>query len=208
MKPKREHATNNAQTYMTTAVTEHRIYHFRPVRWCQLFIGVLYKYRDAGSYALHEFVVMRDHVHILLSPTIALESAMKLIKGGFSYEAGVRFRHKGPLWQPGFEDERVRTPEQYASFVEYIHHNPVRARIVQRPEQFPFSSAYPGFALDPAPERLRLKTLADLQLGINGTTEAVSSQSKDSQADETEFAQNADSLTASEHLFTVKKVGV
>jgi putative transposase len=44
-------------------------------------------YRTQKKYLLHEFVVMRDHFHLILTPTgITLERAMQLIKGRFSFE--------------------------------------------------------------------------------------------------------------------------
>jgi putative transposase len=53
----------------------------------RLMIEVFYHYREKRNYFLHEFVVMPDHIHLLLSPITTLERSMQLIKGGFSYRA-------------------------------------------------------------------------------------------------------------------------
>ena len=50
-------------------------------------MDVLLHYREQMRYVLHEFVIMPDHLHLLLTPgaDISLERALQLIKGGFSY---------------------------------------------------------------------------------------------------------------------------
>jgi len=53
----------------------------------RLFVEVLFHYRDHKNYLLHEFVLMPDHFHLLVSPTLSLERSLQLIKGGFSYRA-------------------------------------------------------------------------------------------------------------------------
>ena len=90
-------------------------------------------------YRLHAFVVMPDHFHILLTPQeITLERCLGLIKGGFSHKIGSKF----PVWQRGFTDHRIRDRDEFETRRTYIHLNPVRARIVERPELYPHSSAY------------------------------------------------------------------
>ncbi len=53
----------------------------------RLLVEVLLGYRDQGKYLLHEFVVMPDHVHLVLTPRpeISLELAVQFIIGGYSY---------------------------------------------------------------------------------------------------------------------------
>jgi putative transposase len=91
---------------------------------------------------------MPDHVHLLLTPNeITLERTMQLIKGGFSH----RLSSKSPVWQRGFTDKRIRDREDFLTHREYIHHNPVRDRLCQLPEDYPFSSAHVGCRLPGAP---------------------------------------------------------
>jgi putative transposase len=82
LKPAREHATNNSQTYFVTAKTWESRALFRAEPWARLFFQNLLSHRD--SYLLHEFVLMPDLFHLLITPTVALERAVQLIKGGFS----------------------------------------------------------------------------------------------------------------------------
>ena len=65
------------------------------------------------------------------------------------------FRSNMEVWQKGFSDHRIRDAGDYALHVSYIHQNPVKERFCERPEGCPYSSAYPGFGLDPAPQGLK-----------------------------------------------------
>ena len=83
----------NPQTYALTAVTHQRRSLFQRTTTAELFIATLFRYRDAGKFQLHAFVVMPDHVHILLTPApdIAIERCAQLIKGGFSFAVRKEF---------------------------------------------------------------------------------------------------------------------
>ena len=104
-------------------------------------MDVLAHYREQSKYALHEFVVMPDHLHLLITPAIdiSLERAVQLIKGGFSYRLGKSRR--GLVWQESFTNHRIRDEQDYVDHCEYIRMNPVRAKLVERPELYPYSSA-------------------------------------------------------------------
>jgi len=142
--------------YFITASTFQRcpLFGKEPMAW--LFVEVLLHYRDKKNYLLHEFVLMPDHFHPLLSPTISLERSLQLIKGGFSFRAKRELGHTGEIWQPSYYDRRVRSVEDYCNFKYYIRRNPVERGLAETPERFPCSSAHPGFALDDIPERLKL----------------------------------------------------
>ena len=129
------------RTFFITTVTWQRTPMFRNQQRAQLMMDLLDHYRDQKRYALHEFVIMPDHLHLLLTPAadISLERAVQLIKGGFSYRLGKAKR--GLVWQESFTNHRIRDDDDYAHHAEYIRMNPVRARLVERPELYPYSSA-------------------------------------------------------------------
>ena len=109
-------------------------------------LDVLEHYREQEKYDLHEFVVMPDHLHLLLTPAldVSLERAVQLIKGGFSYrlgKAGLFAIKKGIVWQESFTNHRIRDEQDYEHHAEYIRMNPVRANLAERPELYPYSSA-------------------------------------------------------------------
>ena len=154
MRPTREHATNTGQTYMVTSATWERRSLFRNERWARLFIDTLYHYRGS-AYLLHEFVIMPDHFHILLTPKTSLEKAVQFIKGGFSYRAKKELGSTMEVWQKGFSDHRIRDAGDYLRHVDYIRQNPVRKSLCERAEHYPFWSAAAASELDPVPEGLK-----------------------------------------------------
>ena len=168
MKPTREHATNNSQTYFVTSRTWEGRALFRAEPWARLFFKTLLSYRSK-AYLLHEFVLMPDHFHVLITPAIALERAVQFIKGGFSYRAKRELGSSLEIWQRGFSDHRIRDIEDLDLHVHYIHLNPVKKHLCEVPSAYPYSSAYPGWKLDPIPRWL--KPASENHSG--GTAEAV-----------------------------------
>jgi len=105
---------------------------------------------------LHEFVLMPDHFHLIITPIdIPLERAVQFVKGGFSFRAGRELSSTCEIWQKGFTDHRIRDAGDYQRCREYILMNPVRARLCAEPGQYPYSSACCGRVLDDVPQRLK-----------------------------------------------------
>ena len=168
MRPKREYATKTGQTYMVTTEPWGGRSLFQTERWAKLFIDTLYRYRGQ-AYLLHEFVVIPVHVHVLLTPKTGLEKAVQFNKGGFSYRAKKELGSNMEVWQKGFQDHRIRDASDYPIHVTYIHNNPVRKGLCERPEEFPYSFAYPGFELDGVPQGLKPQS----QSQSNGAAKAA-----------------------------------
>src|SRR2546427_6738417 len=99
-------------------------------------MDVLVHYREQMRYVLHEFVIMPDHLHLLLTPeaNVTLERALQLIKGGFSYRLGKAKR--GPVWEESFTKHRIRDQHDYETHGRDILLNPVHARLVERPAMY------------------------------------------------------------------------
>jgi len=141
--------------YFITASTFQKRNIFQSDRMAGLFVEVLFHYRGQAKYLLHEFVVMPDHFHLLITPEESLERAMQLIKGGFSYRARKELNFTGDIWQPSYYDRRVRDLEEYVSFREYIRRNPVKKGLALLPEEYVYSSAAMRVELDSLPQRLK-----------------------------------------------------
>jgi putative transposase len=139
---------------MITSATWGRRSLFSKDQRAQLFIDTLYHYRGS-AYLLHEFAVMPDHIHVLLTPKTSLEKAAQFVKGGFSYRVRKELGSNMEVWQKGFSDYRIRDAEDYVRHVSYIRENPVRKRLCQCAQEFPYSSAHAGFELDPVPQGLK-----------------------------------------------------
>jgi putative transposase len=139
------------RTFFVTTVSWQRTPLFRNPQIAELMMDVLAHYREQKKYVLHEYVIMPDHLHLLLTPAgdIALERAMQLVKGGFSYRLGKAASAKmkrGLVWQESFTNHRIRDERDFAQHGDYIRLNPVRARLVDAPQLYPYSSAHAGTA--------------------------------------------------------------
>lgn len=139
---------------MVTSSTWGRRSLFSRDIWAKLLIETLYHYRDT-AYLLHGFVIMPDHLHVLLTPKTSLEKAAQFIKGGFTYRAKKGLGSNMEIWQKGFSDHRIRDAGDYRLHEIYIRQNPVRKNLCERAEDYPYSSAHSGFDLDPAPQGLK-----------------------------------------------------
>jgi putative transposase len=150
------HRIAPGSTYFVTTKTWEGRSLFQVMELAQTLIGCLFKYRDQGAYLLHEFAVMPNHLHLLLTPSEAttLEKAMQLIKGGSSHEIHLRQGHRMQIWQPGFHDWTVRDAADYQAKKNYIWMNPVTAHLVERPEDWVFGSSSGKFKMDPMSESL------------------------------------------------------
>jgi putative transposase len=146
-------------TYFITAGAFQKQSLFQTDRMANLFVDVLLDYREQEKFLLHEFVLMPNHFHLLVSPTLTLERALQLIKGGFSFRAKKELGFTGEIWEKSFHDRRVRDWEEYCAFRRYIHQNPVKKGLAAVPENYPYSSARPGLLLDAAPQRLKPSSL-------------------------------------------------
>ena len=119
-------------------------------------IETLLEYRSQHKYLLHQFVVMPDHLHAIVTPIeITLERAVQFIKGGFSHSARQQGFGNLEIWQKGFSDHRIRDLNDYEVHVAYVRMNPVRAGLSGTPEEYLYSSASTRYESDEPPPRLK-----------------------------------------------------
>lgn len=150
MRPSRNHARSRESSYFISTQTHRRQPFFRHERWARLMLEVLRSY-DSVGYRLHAFVVMPDHLYVLLTPEESLEKSVQLMKGGFSFRAKRELAWKGEIWQPGFTDHRIRDHEEWMHHIEYIRRNPAKARLVKDLEPY----AWMEFPAPDIPQELK-----------------------------------------------------
>ncbi len=98
-----------------------------------------------GYFALHAFVVMPNHVHLLITPKLPVRRIMNGMKGATAREANRILGRKGKhFWQDESFDHWVRSPRELARIRAYIENNPVSAGLAAKPEEWPWSSASVG----------------------------------------------------------------
>jgi len=151
-----QHKTVAGCTYFVTTKTCQNRVIFQVPENAEILIRCMRGYRDRGAYRLHEFVVMPNHLHLLLTPgdETSLEKAIQLIKGGSSYQIHQQRGGKTLIWSSGFHEATIRDSEDFEARRRYIHMNPVEAGLALRPEDWPWTSANGTFTLDPSPTRL------------------------------------------------------
>jgi putative transposase len=117
---------------------------FQSERNAMLLVDVLRSCVAAGKFLLHDFVIMPDHLHLLMAVRgdMTIEKATQLIKGRFSYRLKREFQYLGDVWQRGFSETRADDEECLLRYREYIAQNPVKAGLVESPGQYPYCYSY------------------------------------------------------------------
>ncbi|MEN6624838.1 MAG: transposase [Candidatus Sumerlaeia bacterium] len=97
----------------------------------------------AGKYYdFFAFVIMANHVHVLLRPYIELEKITGGIKKSTARRINSKLNRVGQsFWQDESFDHRPRCETSFRRFLKYIEENPVNAGLCRRPEDWPWSSA-------------------------------------------------------------------
>lgn len=94
-----------------------------------------------SSYSLHAWVVMPNHVHLLVTPHTDVSKFLRKLKGASARQANQWLGRTGTFWQDESYDHLVRNPSEFDRIENYIVENPVRAGLVHFAEEYPWSSA-------------------------------------------------------------------
>ena len=104
--------------------------------------SLLFGDRSLRQYDLQAYVVMANHVHLLLSPRVELRKITQGIKGTTAQRANRLLDREGlPFWQHESFDHWPRNDFERRRIIGYIESNPVKAGLVQRDQDWPWSSA-------------------------------------------------------------------
>ena len=102
-------------------------------------------YTGAGKlqhFELHAWVIMWNHVHMLVNPLVEPRKFMQSLKGFTARQANLILHRTGePFWQSESYDHWVRDRDEFARITAYIENNPVRAGLVTNPADYKWSSA-------------------------------------------------------------------
>lgn len=110
--------------------------------YAEVLRSCLFDFCDEMKYSVYAWVVMPDHLHavIRLKGDKTISQVMNRVKGVASRKINLLRRHEGSLWQEGFHDEVIRNEKQMNATIDYIHCNPIRAGLVENPDDYEFSS--------------------------------------------------------------------
>jgi putative transposase len=139
-----EKVMSNGRVFFVTTKTSMGRRLLQSERHAMLLIDVLRANVAAGKFEMHDFVIMPDHLHLLMTlpGDVTIEQAMQLIKGGFSYRLKRDLGYQGEVWQRGFSEVRIIDGQSFLQHRAYIVQNPVKAGLVERAEEWPYCYSY------------------------------------------------------------------
>jgi putative transposase len=126
-----------------SAVTKERSKIFAVERNAFTLIETINFCRDKGWIYLVSFVIMPDHLHLLVVPrgNKNISQIMQSIKGYSAYLINRLSASSGSIWQRGFKDFTIPGIKVLEDKIRYIHNNPVVRGLVDYPEEYRYSSA-------------------------------------------------------------------
>ena len=140
--PKIRHIHLDEYPYMTTTVTIDRKPLFSSKSAANILLKVIFFGKRENWYYLLSFVIMSDHVHLIMVPKMKnISECMKSIKGYSARKINSDFGNRGSIWQRGYYDYILDSEEKILRRILYIEQNPVRKGIVDIAEDYEFSSS-------------------------------------------------------------------
>jgi putative transposase len=131
---------NPSRIFFATTRTSMSMRLLQSERNAGLLVDVLRSLVAERRLKLHDFVIMPDHIHLLIEvgEDMTIEKAMQLIKGRFSHRLSHECGYKGEVWQRGFTEMQVMNKQAFEAHRVYIAENPIRAGIAVSSEEYPF----------------------------------------------------------------------
>jgi putative DNA methylase len=118
--------------------------YFKTPEVAQLVMESLFKGVELDHYDLSAFVIMPNHIHVLLFPHVSPTDLLRSFKSASAKHCnGLLNRVGQPFWQRKSYDHSVRDDDEYGRILAYIENNPVRAGFVRTPGDYCWSSAHP-----------------------------------------------------------------
>ena len=125
--------------------------HLRNTGIARIVVEAIMYREHHGQYQLHSFVVMPNHVHLLVTPHAQVSKLMQSLKRHTAREGNQMLGLTGHrFWQEESYDRLVRDDREFNKIAKYIEMNPVNAGLAATPEDFPWSSASCGAGWKPA----------------------------------------------------------
>jgi len=143
--PRGLHRFHQSQlSHFLTFSCYHRQRYFGSPEVCDLFLRCLEDTRRHFALRIYGYVVMPEHVHLLLSEPEhgSLADAMRYLKLGFSKRVRSQRQTAAPasFWQKRYYDRNVRDECEFTVKLRYLHRNPVKRGLVKEPGDWKWSS--------------------------------------------------------------------
>lgn len=129
--------------FVTTSTIDHLIHFNGPLDY-QLIMEKIEYYRIRDKAEIHAYVIMPTHFHLLISilEGRSISDYMRDLKKRIAFEYFSLYKlPAGKFWQDGFDCFDINSQDTYATKLKYTHYNPVRKGLVEKPEDWKYSSA-------------------------------------------------------------------
>ena len=109
----------------------------------KVFMMILQYAQEKMLFQLHSYCLMSNHFHLLLTTDeMEIGKIMQMLLGNYARYFNGKYGYKGHLFEDRYVSGLIRTTNQLLKISRYIHVNPVKAGIVSRPEDYPYSSYF------------------------------------------------------------------
>ncbi len=123
------------------------------------FLETLSKFKERFGFKLYGLVLMDNHAHLVVESNqiTNISKIMQAITLSYSQKFRHKYNYTGYVWQGRFKSNLIEEDSYILQCIEYIHNNPVRAGMVEDPEDYPWSSYnFYNFNIDPLSKVIRL----------------------------------------------------
>ena len=136
------HPILDNQVYFITTTSSGRRKVFVIEKNARLLFNVIGEIRETALAKIYAFVIMPDHLHLIIKPEKEpLSKVMQKIKGKSARLINLRENTSGEVWQKEYYERVVRDEKDLTEKYQYIIYNPVKEGLSQTPEEYPYSSA-------------------------------------------------------------------
>jgi len=131
--------SEKGRIYFVTTVIRDRKPYFSDLYMARKVIQQIRLLHEEEKLYSYTWVVMPDHVHWLfqLSNEQSLSNVINLFKGRTARILNQHLNKKGKFWQSAYYDHAIRKDEDIKQVARYIVANPLRAKLVERIEDYP-----------------------------------------------------------------------
>lgn len=133
----------------------------------ELFLQTVRRAKKKYTFQLESFTIMDNHVHLLIKPgkDESLSRIMQWILSVFAKSYNKHFNIKGHVWYDRFKSTVIESFQQLIATFRYIFNNPVKAEMIENPEEYPYGSLWfirhRQFDLVEPPDQFLLGVLPD-----------------------------------------------
>ena len=141
---KLKHINLEGYAYFVTTNVYHRQKLFSNSKIADIVLAALFFLREKGYYRLYSFVIMPEHLHLIILPQNkkTVSQIMHSLKSYTAKKINSLLGRDGKIWQDGFYERIIRSENDLSEKANYIENNPLRKKLVEESEKYFYSSAH------------------------------------------------------------------